>query len=236
MNNNIVSTIKNPLLDMRNGKATADYNFQNSSYVQPKKETINDLFEDFEQNFLEANLDKVISLEELKSIAEAIGKRDWGYVKYILSIICLILKSYQNISKHSDESILAKGLMGPRLSLAHDNGPKSQSALKLIIPEKRTKFRKHSDSSRETKAFKTEEINDQLMSLNKIFKKMKTNESQKNSSTCWSCQNYICTIHDRKMDMVNTMAFNELGRLNTGRLPEQSNNLGFSLRNEQKKN
>ena len=228
MNNNIVSTIKNPILQVH--EQPSEYPFRKTQFDQPKKESINDLFEDFEQNFLEANLDKVISLEELKSIAEAIGQRDWGYVKYILSIICLILKSYQNISKNSDESILTQGLPnGPRLGIAGNPLGQSQSAMKLIIPEKRTKFRKHSDSSRETKAFNSEEINDQLMSLNKIFKQMKTVDAQKGGSDCWSCQNYFCTIHKKK-DAGNSMRFKEMSRMSVNR-PDQNCKIGFSLRN-----
>lgn len=136
-----------------------------------------DLFEDFERNFLDANLDKVISLEELKSVAEAIGQRDWGYVKYILTIICLILKSYQRISRNADESLLRAPV---------------KNELKLIVPERRTKFRKHSDSSRETKAFNSDEINDQLMSLNKIIKQMKTGEAK---GPCWGCKDGVCALH-----------------------------------------
>lgn len=172
MNDNIVSTIKNPLLSLRRECAFRP--------MAPPRAT-GDLFEDFEQNFLEANLDKVISLEELKSVAEAIGQRDWGYVKYILTIICLILKSYQSISRHADESLLRAPSGG----------------LKLIVPERRPKFRKHSDSSRETKAFNSEEINDQLMSLNKIIKQMKTGETR---GPCWACQDGVCPLHGAKRE------------------------------------
>ena len=190
-----MSTIKNPSLDSRPAKPDLPFSFQ-KTFDDSKNETISDLFGDFEQNFLEANLDKVISLEELKSIAEAIGKRDWGYVKYILTIICLILKSYQNISRHSDESLLSSGRRP--LAFRPENRPSLPSGLKLIIPEKRKPFRKESDSSRETKAFKSDEINDQLMSLNKIFKQMKSGDAPKSLSNCWSCQNNICTIHLQK--------------------------------------
>jgi hypothetical protein len=73
--------------------------FDNSSSLN--QENFDDeFFGDFEQKFLEAKLDKIISLEELKAIAIAIGKQDWGYVKYILTIICLMLKSYQNINNN----------------------------------------------------------------------------------------------------------------------------------------
>ena len=162
----------------------------------------------------------MISLDELKSIAEAIGKRDWGYVKYILTIICLILKSYQNISKHSDESILLKG----RPLLA-------KSGLKLIVPEKRKPFRKTSDSSKETKAFNPEEINNQLMNLNKIFKKMKNEEVQMNLPNCWSCRNNLCTIHKKEMGFKSGMKFKEVSSKKKAiveHLPQNS----FSLRND----
>ena len=167
-------------------------------------------------------MDKVISLDELKSIAEAIGKRDWGYVKYILTIICLILKSYQNISKHSDESILLKGR--PMLG---------KSGLKLIIPEKRKPFRKTSDSSKETKAFNPEEINHQLMNLNKIFKKMKNEEVQMNLPNCWSCRNNSCTIHKMEMGFDSGMRFKEVPSQKE-RLVDTLPKNSFSLRTDRR--
>lgn len=180
------------------------------------------MFGDFEKNFLDANLDKVISLEELKSIAEAISQRDWGYVKYILTIICLILKSYQNISAHTDESILSKtASRRPPFPLQGEMPMLGAPKLKLIIPEMRPPFRKESDSSRETKAFKQEEINHQLMNLNKIFKKMKNSDLPTKQSSCWSCQNRSCTIHPSPAELAYAPNKNS-----------PKNTFGFSLRPE----
>ena len=235
MNNNIVSTVKNPVLDARpSGGKIPDYPLRASRYSsQTKGESISDLFGDFEHNFLEANLDKVISLEELKSIAEAIGKRDWGYVKYILTIICLILKSYQNISKHTDESILLKG-RGSGLANEGAQGLLGKSGLKLIIPEKRKTYRKQSDSSKETKAFNPEEINNQLMNLNKIFKKMKNEEVQMNLSNCWSCRNNLCTIHKNESGLSSQMKFKEIGSVKKNGEEDKVGGNRFSLRTDRR--
>jgi hypothetical protein len=237
MNNNIVSTTKNHLImnpPVAPSPALAPKVFVSNPDIGYQPKSTSDLFGDFEQNFLEANLDKVISLEELKSIAEAISQRDWGYVKYILTIICLILKSYQNISQHTDESILSKKPQRPQSYALRSETRRAplngQSGLKLIIPEKRKPFRKESDSSRETKAFKQEEINDQLMNLNKIFKKMKNAEVQNKLSNCWSCQNNICSIHGPKTDLSGAPKFEEFSGVRSQTHKSQAQGFGFSIR------
>ena len=115
-------------------------------------------FGEFEQKFLEANLDKVISLQELRSIAEAIGQRDWGYVKYILTIICLMLKSYQNISKNcNEEMLLTPTPIKPELSgMINKMNAKTSNDLfcepsnnnGIIVPEKRNIFMKKKSGQR----------------------------------------------------------------------------------------
>lgn len=108
MNNNIIQKNQRPIQDPNlpdNIHGIANGGLGQSSgfgYFQSEQ----DYFGDFEQKFLDANLDKVISLKELRAIAEAIGHRDWGYVKYILTIICLMLKSYQNISENCEGEVL----------------------------------------------------------------------------------------------------------------------------------
>lgn len=194
-------------------------------------------FGDFEQKFLEANLDKVISLDELRSIAEAIGHRDWGYVKYILTIICLMLKSYQKISYNCNEEILGKskkdlmhsallnrspsetshkeqknpelGNLVPNMQNVNLNPQmgKAEGILTgktinrnngLIFPEKRNLFDINNNLSKPKKVIKKTDIQNQLDSLNNIFRKMKNVDVQMNISDCWNCQTNFCTLHQLK--------------------------------------
>lgn len=127
--------------------------------------------EDFRDKFFESHLDKVISWKELQSIAAAIGSRDWGYVKYILTIICLMLKSYQNISHDArDQPPPAPG-----------DEPNA-----LIVPQKRLAAKR---------AFARADIEKQLLSLNALFKKMKNIDIQMNISNCWDCHRDMCRLH-----------------------------------------
>ena len=189
MNSNIVNNSREPHILNQNfsssllprcQKTLGDPNLPELS----KEQIEHELFGDFKIKFFEANLDKIISWEELKSIAVAIGKRDWGYVKYILTIICLMLKSYQNISEtnqHSKENNLIceeKGVVG------------------VISKMKEMKITPDNDKSKKNfKELSQEDVQNQLNSLNNIFKKMKNIEVQMNISNCWNCHNKFCSLH-----------------------------------------
>ena len=172
-----------------------------------EREKMIDYFGDFEKKFLEANLDKVISLQELHNIAETIGQRDWGYVKYILTIICLMLKSYQNISDNCNDDVLnqktsspvrpeSSGMINKMKDMSlKDISVNSPASNGIIVPEKRKSFLNQAVVQKRPKQFNQSEINEQLMSLSNIFKKMKNIDVQMNISNCWNCQQKYCTRH-----------------------------------------
>lgn len=156
-------------------------------YASRHEQLEQQMFSDFKAKFFEANLDKVISWEELRSIALAMEQRDWGYVKYILTIICLMLKSYQNISRS-----------------AHTGGSPAPSPLGV---HQVMHGIQHMNLSPEVTR---EKVQDQLKSLNNIFKKMKHIEVQMNISNCWNCQNSLCLLHPFKPAMSPGPAFKPL--------------------------
>lgn len=176
-------------------------------------------FGEFKQKFLEANLDKVISLQELKSIAEAIGKRDWGYVKYILTIICLMLKSYQNISKNcNEEMLLTPTPIKPELSgMIKKMNAKTSNELScepsnnngIIVPEKRNIFMKQKVAN-EQRQLSKDDIKNQLNSLNNIFTKMKKIDVQMNISHCSKCQKQYCSHNHNHFQPELTSGFQEV--------------------------
>ena len=146
-----------------------------------------EMFGDFKQKFFEANLDKIISWDELKSIAMATGNRDWGYVKYILTIICLMLKSYQSISETTSPTGSQK-----------ENPPREEGVEGVI--DKMRQMDLHKPPKKRTPEPGTRELTEadvrgQLDSLNNIFKKMKNIDIQMNISNCWNCYNKFCTLH-----------------------------------------
>ena len=145
------------------------------------------MFSDFKSKFFEANLDKVISWEELRSIALAMEQRDWGYVKYILTIICLMLKSYQNIS----QSAQSRGSPGAD---SMDVAGVMQGIQHMSLSSELTR----------------EKVQDQLKSLGNIFKKMKHIEVQMNISNCWKCHSNLCLLHPLKPTMPSAPAFKPL--------------------------
>ena len=149
MNNNIIQKNPHPIQDpnlpndIRNIAHSGLGQTSGFGYFQSEQ----DYFGDFEQKFLDANLDKVISLRELRAIAEAIGHRDWGYVKYILTIICLMLKSYQNISENCEGEVLnnnqafgsasdMKGMINSLNDMAMKNKtPQETGGRELYVPQ-----------------------------------------------------------------------------------------------------
>lgn len=146
----------------------------------------------------------MISLQELRAIAEAIGHRDWGYVKYILTIICLMLKSYQNISDNCEGDVLEgrgrdtasdmKGMINSLNDMALNKGQNSGG---LYVPQNRggQTALKEGERVSGSKAYSESEIKKQLASLETIFSKMKSINVQMNISNCWACQNNMCKLH-----------------------------------------
>jgi hypothetical protein len=205
-----------------------EYNYSNNQE--------NNIFEDFEKKFIEANLHKVISLEELRTISQAIGHKDWGYIKYILTIICMMLKSYQNIRENCNENMLESPQNKPKNDLTpnqisssqrfmplkpnennsqekihfnkvkqinskkeplitlNDFDKQNESSNKLIIPQQRTAF-KVKTMPQLSKDFSSDQINEQLISLQNVFQKMKNVNVQMNVSSCWACQQNTCSYH-----------------------------------------
>jgi hypothetical protein len=164
----------------------------NSNPVKHSQEQVEQkMFGDFKNKFFEANLNKIISWEELKSIAMAIGNRDWAYVKYILTIICLMLKSYQNISKDNFSNEKNKSNENESVTNVIDKMKKMD-----ISPT--NDYNKENVCENETKSVNESTIREQLQSLNNIFKKMKNIEVQMNISNCWSCYNNLCVLHPLK--------------------------------------
>jgi hypothetical protein len=208
LNNNII--VKNSSLFNNSEKVLNDKKFiitkeeqkfkipfqkqkMNLDYYIKKKQ-----IEDFREKFFESNLDKIISWEELEAIALAIDSKDWEYVKYILTIICLMLKSYQNINEESKTTEKEEII---RIKNQSDNiGNESNT---LIIPEKR-----YVNKTPQVQ-FTKNDIQDQLMSLNNLFKKMKKIDIQMNISNCWNCHNKICGIHNMNSHLENFSNFNK---------------------------
>lgn len=185
---------------------TVELQLQDNTPRKTKKPKQDDFLENdnFKKKFFESHLNEIISWEELQSVASAIDTNDWAYVKYILTIICLMLKSYQNISEEANnqaEETSENTFLSPRVRLNLDNnddgitgahpsnlGNNTQGNESLFMP---------SDYGHKCKSlrFKKEDIHDQLMNLNKLFKKMKRKNINMNISNCWNCQNNMCRIH-----------------------------------------
>lgn len=145
----------------------------------------------------------MISLQELRAIAEAIGHRDWGYVKYILTIICLMLKSYQNISDNCEGDVLEggdrdtasdmKGMINSLNDMALNKT--GNGGLYVAGPRVGGPGGKEGGLVPGSKTYSESEIKKQLASLETIFSKMKSINVQMNISNCWACQNNMCKLH-----------------------------------------
>lgn len=198
MNQNIISrtdcTRGQQTLGERESQATQKPRLD-LSYAARHEQLEQRMFSDFKHKFFEANLDKVISWEELRSIALAMENRDWGYVKYILTIICLMLKSYQNISGHTP-----KALQTPQRSLESVEGVMhsiKQMDLSPPLGAKQVPVTKES-------------VQEQLKSLSNIFKKMKNIEVQMNISNCWKCYSSFCLLHPLQSQVPLASAFKKV--------------------------
>jgi hypothetical protein len=167
----------------------------NNLLKKSKAQIEQEMFGDFKLKFYEANLHKIISWEELKSIAMAIGNRDWGYVKYILTIICLMLKSYQSISDSAHcESEHKENVSNQNVN---DNvGVEGViDKIKELDISKPNELEKPLVQDGKKRELSEAEVKEQLKSLNNIFKKMKNIDVQMNISNCWNCYNKLCTLH-----------------------------------------
>jgi hypothetical protein len=181
-----------------------DLIYNPNSLKKSKENFEQQMFGDFKNKFFESNLNMIISWEELKSIALAIGNRDWGYVKYILTIICLMLKSYQNISDNN------------QIKISH-NSPEIENVNSVIDKMKKMDISPRNEHNKEndSKKINEETVREQLNSLNNIFKKMKNIEVQMNISNCWSCYNNLCVLHPVRSHLTPTSGFKNINLPNT---------------------
>jgi hypothetical protein len=226
-------------LPVNNDKSHQLFFEKNSTDDLNNLETLktNNILADFEQKFIEADLHKVITLPELQNLSQAIGEQDWGYIKHILTILSLMLESYQTIRESYNhdvgEASQNEADIKPHRNIAscqrftpikssvdkieEQNEPlkmnlKNEPLLilnhfekldqnKLIIPKQRTLFKMKS-MSHATNNCSNGQMNNQLISLQSLFQKMKTSNLGLNESSCLDCKRKICFLHQAKRDII----------------------------------
>ena len=208
VNQNVYNAVSDPKFAKSSGltlpsqeKTPLDLIYNPNSIKQTQEQIEQNMFGDFKLKFFEANLDKIISWEELRSIAMVIGSRDWAYVKYILTIICLMLKSYQNISK----DVISTDNNDPNPSVNN-----VMDKIKKMDISPTNEYNKENNNMQMANHVTESTIRDQLKSLNNIFKKMKNIEVQMNISNCWSCYNNLCNIHPLKSHLTPGSGFKSI--------------------------